>query len=40
MLNSLNIAQSGLVASKTQVENVMNNIANENTEGYKKRAAG
>lgn len=37
MLNSLNVAQSGLIASKTNVENVMNNIANENTEGYKKR---
>jgi flagellar hook-associated protein 1 FlgK len=37
MLHSLNVAQSGLVASRTNVENVMNNIANENTEGYKKR---
>ena len=37
MLNSLNVALSGLQASKTQVENVMNNIANENTVGYKKR---
>jgi len=37
MLNSLNVALSGLAASKTQVENVMNNIANENTVGYKKR---
>lgn len=37
MLNSLNVAQSGLVASRTSVENVMNNIANENTAGYKKR---
>jgi len=37
MLNSLNVALSGLSASKTQVENVMNNIANENTVGYKKR---
>ena len=37
MLNTLHVAQSGLQASKTQVENVMNNIANENTPGYKKR---
>ena len=37
MLNSLNVALSGLAASQTNVENVMNNIANENTVGYKKR---
>ncbi len=37
MLNSLNVALSGLYSSKTQVENIMNNIANENTVGYKKR---
>lgn len=37
MLNTLNVAQSGLTAAHTQVENVMNNIANENTAGYKKR---
>jgi flagellar hook-associated protein 1 FlgK len=37
MLNTLNVAQSGLFSSKTSVENVMNNIANENTVGYKKR---
>lgn len=37
MLNSLDVALSGLYASKTQVENVMNNIANESTVGYKKR---
>ncbi|AXH10753.1 flagellar biosynthesis protein FlgK [Malaciobacter halophilus] len=37
MLNSLNVAQSGLAASKVAVENVSNNIANENTPGYKKR---
>ncbi|PHO13929.1 flagellar biosynthesis protein FlgK [Malaciobacter marinus] len=37
MLNSLNVAQSGLYASKVAVENVSNNIANENTPGYKKR---
>jgi len=37
MLNILNVAQSGLKASQTQVENVMNNLANESTPGYKKR---
>jgi len=37
MLNILNVAQSGLKASQTQVENVMNNLANEGTPGYKKR---
>lgn len=37
MLNVLNVAQSGLRASQTQVENVMNNLANQNTEGYKRR---
>lgn len=37
MLGTLNVAQSGLKASQTQVENVMNNIANENTAGYKTR---
>ena len=37
MLNSLNVALSGLYSSKTEVENVMNNIANENTVGYKRR---
>ena len=37
MLNILNVATSGLAASQVQVENVMNNIANENTPGYKKR---
>lgn len=37
MLNILNVAQTGLAASQTQVENVMNNLANENTEGYKRR---
>ena len=37
MINSLNVAQTGLAASKASVENVMNNIANANTEGYKKR---
>ena len=37
MLNTINVASSGLAASREQVENVMNNIANENTPGYKKR---
>ncbi|MEA3383900.1 MAG: flagellar basal body rod C-terminal domain-containing protein [Campylobacterota bacterium] len=37
MFNSLNVAQSGLKVSQVQVENVMNNIANEGTNGYKKR---
>jgi flagellar hook-associated protein 1 FlgK len=37
MLNSLNIAQTGLNSSRVSLENVTNNIANENTPGYKKR---
>jgi flagellar hook-associated protein FlgK len=37
MLNTLNVAQSGLNAARIAVENVSNNIANENTPGYKKR---
>jgi flagellar hook-associated protein 1 FlgK len=37
MLNTINVASSGLSASQEQVENVMNNISNENTPGYKKR---
>ena len=37
MLNTLNVAQSGLAVAQVQVENVMNNISNENTVGYKKR---
>ena len=37
MLGSFSVAQSGLSAANAQVENVMNNIANENTDGYKKR---
>ena len=36
MLNSLGVSLSGLNAAKTAVENVSNNIANENTPGYKK----
>lgn len=39
MINSLNTAQSGLYASKFAIENIMNNIANEATPGYKKRVA-
>lgn len=37
MLNALHVGQSGLNVSRTVVENTMNNIANENTPGYKKR---
>lgn len=37
MLNSLHVGQSGMNVAKTVVENTMNNIANENTPGYKKR---
>ncbi|KAB7884408.1 flagellar hook-associated protein FlgK [Poseidonibacter ostreae] len=37
MLGTLNVSQSGLNAAKVAVENVSNNIANENTPGYKKR---
>ena len=37
MLGTLNVSQSGLNAAKIAVENVSNNIANENTPGYKKR---
>ncbi len=37
MLHSLNTAQTGLASAKVQVENVMNNLANENTPGYKTR---
>lgn len=37
MLNTINVAQTALTSAQTQVENVMNNIANENTDGYKKR---
>ncbi len=40
MLNTLNVASSGLAVAREQVENVMNNIANENTPGYKKRVVG
>ena len=37
MLNTLNVSHTGLNAAKIAVENVSNNIANENTPGYKKR---
>jgi len=37
MLSTLNVSLSGLNAAKIAVENVSNNIANENTAGYKKR---
>jgi flagellar hook-associated protein 1 len=37
MLGTLGVSQSGLNAAKVAVENVSNNIANENTPGYKKR---
>ena len=37
MLSTLSVSQTGLNAAKTAVENVSNNIANENTPGYKKR---
>ncbi len=39
MLNTLGTAQSGLSTSQIAIENTMNNIANENTEGYIKRVA-
>ncbi len=37
MINSLYTAQTGLSTTQTQIDNVSNNIANENTPGYKKR---
>lgn len=37
MINSLYTAQSGLSTSRYAIDTVANNIANENTEGYKKR---
>ena len=37
MLNSLNVSLTGLKSSQIQMEGIMNNITNENTEGYKKR---
>ena len=40
MLSTLNVSYTGLSAAKTAVENISNNIANENTPGYKKRVVG
>lgn len=37
MLGTLNVSQTGLSAARISVENISNNIANENTPGYKKR---
>lgn len=37
MLNGIYIAESGLWSARVSLENVTNNIANENTPGYKKR---
>ncbi len=37
MLSSLGTALSGLNAARISVENISNNIANEHTDGYKKR---
>jgi flagellar hook-associated protein 1 FlgK len=37
MLQAINVSSSGLAAAREQVENVMNNIANQSTEGYKRR---
>lgn len=37
MLNTLNVSQTGLNAARIAVENVSSNIANANTDGYKKR---
>lgn len=37
MLHSIHVAGTGLSASKSSVENVMNNVTNEHTDGYKKR---
>lgn len=39
MMDSLYTAQSGLSTSRYAIENTSNNIANENTEGYKKRVS-
>ena len=37
MINSLYVGQTGLSTARVLIENVTNNIANENTPGYKKR---
>lgn len=39
MIHSLNAAQSGLSTSQIAIENAMNNITNENSQGYIKRVA-
>ena len=39
MIDSLNAAQSGLQTSRTVIDNISNNLANQNTEGYIKRVA-
>lgn len=39
MINSLFTAQSGLKVSQSTIDNISNNIANQNTEGYKKRVS-
>lgn len=39
MINSLFTAQSGLKVSQSAIDNISNNIANQNTEGYKKRVS-
>lgn len=40
MLNTLNTSRTGLISSQAGVENIQNNIANENTPGYKRRVIG
>ena len=37
MINTLSVSSSGLAAARENVENISNNLANENTPGYKKR---
>jgi len=37
MLRALNIAATGMAAQQTQLEGISNNIANVNTNGYKKQ---
>lgn len=39
MIGSFNAAQTGLKTSQTALDNISNNIANENSEGYVKRVA-
>jgi len=38
MIDSLNAAQTGLDTSRYAIDNISNNIANANTEGYKKQS--